>query len=325
MTIEVIQPGLQTTVQDYPGRVGLISRGFFPAGPMDHLAFRLANSLVGNEAGAAGLEITLGKVTLRFRTDTVIVLTGAAAEMMVNDSPVEMWRAVAVAAGDELKIGTARDTGFRIYLAVAGGIDIPPVLGSRATYTMGSLGGVDGRALRKGDVLPLGSPHGYQPLALDPERLPMYTHEWELEVVPGPHASPEFLAEEDVELLFGRRWLVDRNSNRTGIRLDAKRLKWARPNGGIAGGHPSNILDNGYPLGGINLNGDTPVILGPDGPTSGGFVVVAVVAHASMWKLGQLRPGTDQVTLRPISLEQAREREIEQENLLGVERTVKTS
>jgi 5-oxoprolinase (ATP-hydrolysing) subunit C len=320
MAIQVLKPGLQTTVQELPGRVGLLSRGFFPAGPIDHLAFRIANALVGNDVNAAALELTLGNVTLQFEDAGLVAVTGASAEVKLGGSPVDLWRAIPVAAGDVLEIGAARNTGFRLYLAVAGSIDTPQVLGSRATYTMGSIGGVEGRALRKGDVLPVGSPARGNRLELDSRQRPAYTHEWELEVVPGPHASPEFLAEEDVKLLFGTMWTADRNSNRTGIRLDARRLTWARANGGIAGGHPSNILDTGYPVGGINLNGDTPVILGPDGPTSGGFVVVAVVAHASMWKLGQMRPGTDQVRLRPVSFEQARQAVFSQEEILGITR-----
>ncbi|MQA82334.1 MAG: 5-oxoprolinase/urea amidolyase family protein [Streptosporangiales bacterium] len=305
MTIEVLQPGIQTTVQDYPGRVGLMSRGFFPAGAMDHLALRLGNALVGNEPGDAALEVALGKAKLRFDRAAVVALTGATVEATVDGEPVPSWQAVEVPAGGELRLGIAKGPGFRVYIAVAGGIDVPEVFGARATYTMGALGGVEGRALRKGDVLPVGEPRRASRGSLDQSRLPAYVNEWDLEVVPGPHASEEFLAEEDVALLFTRQWTVDRNSNRTGIRLDAQRLTWARSNGGIAGGHPSNILDNGYPVGGINLNGDTPVILGPDGPTSGGFVVVAVVAHASMWKLGQMRPGADKITLRPVSVEQA--------------------
>ncbi|SKA79416.1 biotin-dependent carboxylase uncharacterized domain-containing protein [Agreia bicolorata] len=317
--IEVVTPGLQTTVQDYPGRIGYLDRGFYPAGPMDNLAFRVANALVGNASSAAGLEITLGRAGFRFTRAATIAVTGATADITLDDEPVPQNTLLEVPEGGLLRIGPANDTGFRLYLAVRGGIDTPVVLGSRATYTMGQIGGVDGRALRKGDVLPLGQlidPDG--PTVVDIEALPSYDHDWVLDVVPGPHSSPDYLAEADLAVLFGRSWPVDRNSNRTGIRLEPQRLEWARRDGGIAGGHPSNILDMGYPLGGINLNGDTPVILAPDGPTSGGFVVVAVVCQASMWKLGQLRPGADRVTLRPISIDEALELSARQNDLFQI-------
>lgn len=323
MAIEVLQPGIQTTVQDYPGRVGLISRGFFPAGPMDAFAFRVANALVNNPSNAAALEITMGKFAAHFTADSLVGITGARAEVSVNGKPMETWCGFEVRAGDELSIGLARETGWRFYLAVSGGLDVPMVLGSRSTYTMGGLGGVDGRALKVGDILPTGSNDAAQIQEFPADAIPTYTHEWDIEVVAGPHASAEFLAPEDIQLLFSKRWLVDRNSNRTGIRLEPQRLRWARASGGIAGGHPSNILDNGYPVGGINLNGDTPVILGPDGPTSGGFVVVATVPTMSLWKIGQLRPGTDHVRLVPVSMDEANARAFEQEELFGLDRTVR--
>lgn len=305
--IEVLSPGVQTTVQDYPGRIGYLASGYYPAGPMDHYGFRLANALVGNRPGEAALEITLGKIGLRFSAAVDIAVTGAVAELTVNGEPVPHSTVVSVPADGELRIGSASDTGFRLYLAIAGGIAIEPVLGSRATYTMGRLGGIEGRALKKGDVIPIGEMNTGRRYVVRNER-PKYEHDWVLDVTPGPHATPEYLAEEDLKVLFGTRWKVDRNANRTGVRLEARRLRWARTSGGIAGGHPSNILDSGYPLGGINLNGDTPVILAPDGPTAGGFVIVAVVSHSSLWKLGQLRPGTDTVRLNLISIEEAHHR-----------------
>jgi urea carboxylase len=121
----------------------------------------------------------------------------------------------------------------------------------------------------------------------------------------GPQASPDFLTEADVERFFRRSWSVDKNSNRTGIRLEPEKFEWARTTGGIAGGHPSNILDNAYPVGAINVNGDLPVILGPDGPTAGGFICVATVAHAGFWKIGQLRPVGDTVRFREVTVAEA--------------------
>ncbi len=135
--------------------------------------------------------------------------------------------------------------------------------------------------------------------------VPEYQREWDVEVMIGPQAAPDYLTERDVERLTTEAWKVDANSNRVGLRLEPFGFEWARSGGGIAGGHPSNILDDGYPTGGVNMNGDTAVILGPDGPTSGGFVVVATVVHGAIWKLGQIRPGTDTIRFKPVSLEEA--------------------
>ena len=127
----------------------------------------------------------------------------------------------------------------------------------------------------------------------------------------GPQAAPDFLTEADMQTLFGRAWTIDRNSNRTGIRLESHKFEWARASGGIAGGHPSNILDNSYPVGAININGDLPVVLGPDGPTAGGFVVAATVINADFWKIGQFRPVGDTVRFREVSIDEAIEAERE--------------
>jgi hypothetical protein len=123
--------------------------------------------------------------------------------------------------------------------------------------------------------------------------------------VRGPQATPDYLTEEDMEEFFTRTWKVDKNSNRTGIRLASHKFKWARKGGGISGGHPSNILDNSYPLGAININGDLPVILAHDGPTAGGFVVAGTIAHVGLWKLGQLRPVGDSVRFQELSVDEA--------------------
>jgi urea carboxylase len=305
-SLEIVEPGIQTTVQDYPGRRGMQAQGFFPAGPMDHLAHRAANLLVGNAASAATLEITLGNFRARFEADGTIAVCGAEAPVTVDGEEVAVWESHDVPAGAELAIGIAPEAGFRFYLGVDGGFDVPLLFGSRATYTMGALGGLEGRPLQQGDRLPLGEPGrngGRRRLA--PAARPEYARDWEVRVMRGPQAAPDYLTEADLETLFGRAWPVDPNSNRTGIRLESHKFEWARQSGGIAGGHPSNILDNSYPVGAINVNGDLPVILGPDGPTAGGFVVAATVTHADIWKIGQFRPVGDTVRFREVSLEDA--------------------
>jgi urea carboxylase len=316
---EVTEPGIQTTIQDYPGRRGMLAQGFFPAGPMDHFALRAANLLVGNPASAAALEITLGNFALRLDDDATVAVCGADAELTADDEVIATWESRRLPAGTVLRIGIAPGPGFRFYLAVDGGFDVPLLFGSRATYTMGALGGLDGRALQAGDSLPLGEAgaDGGGSLRFRAAARPAYSRSWEVRAMRGPQAAPDYLTENDMQTLFGRDWPIDRNSNRTGVRLESHRFEWARRSGGIAGGHPSNILDNSYPVGAINVNGDLPVILGPDGPTAGGFVVAATVVHADFWKIGQFRPVGDTVRFREVSIDEAIEAEREVDGALG--------
>jgi len=305
-SLEIVEPGIQATVQDYPGRRGMQAQGFFPAGPMDHLAHRAVNLLVGNPASAATVEITLGNFRARLDADATIAVCGAEAAVTVDGGEVAVWESHRVPAGAELAIGIAPEAGFRFYLGIDGGFDVPLLFGSRATYTMGALGGLDGRPLQQGDRLLLGDGGGNGGgLRLTAAARPQYSREWEVRAMRGPQAAPDYLTEGDLETLFGRLWPVDPNSNRTGIRLESHKFEWARRSGGIAGGHPSNILDNSYPVGAINVNGDLPVILGPDGPTAGGFVVAATVIHADFWMIGQFRPVGDTVRFREVSLDEA--------------------
>jgi 5-oxoprolinase (ATP-hydrolysing) subunit C len=305
-SLEIVEAGIQATVQDYPGRRGMQAQGFFPAGPMDHLAHRAANLLVANPESAATLEITLGNFRARLDADATIAVCGAEAEVTVDGEQTALWESHRVPAGAELAIGVAPAAGFRFYLGVDGGFDVPLLFGSRATYTMGALGGLDGRPLQQGDRLPLGESGGNGgERRLSAAVRPEYARQWDVRAIRGPQAAPDYLTERDLETLFSRAWPVDRNSNRTGIRLESHKFEWARRSGGIAGGHPSNILDNSYPVGAINVNGDLPVILGPDGPTAGGFIVAATVIHADFWKIGQFRPVGDTVRFREVSLEDA--------------------
>lgn len=306
-SITVLDPGADTTVQDYPGRLGWQHKGFFPAGPMDRVALQVANQLVGNEAGAAALEIPMGRFAARFDVDASVALCGAGgAEPTIDDIAVPEWESIHVTAGSVLSAGTTSGPGFRLYLAVTGGIDVAPVLGSRATHTVAGIGGRDGRALIRGDVLPVGAGRQHETHRRLPERLrPQYPSHAEIEVLRGPHADPDFLTTDDWHELTSRTWRVDLNSDRLATLLDTHRFTWARQDGGVAGGHPSNILDGSFPIGGIIANGDVPMILGPDGTTSGGFTVLATIAHAALWRIGQLRPGRDTVRFREIGYDEA--------------------
>jgi urea carboxylase len=292
-SIEVLRPGTQATVQDCPGRLGYWNVGVPPSGPMDDLAFRLANEIVGNEAGAAGLELTGKGPTLQFGVDSVIGLTGARMDADLDGVPVPFWKPVLVKAGGVLTIGSIQGAGARSYLAVKGGLDVPAYLGSRSTFTLGQFGGHVGRALRKGDVLRLF--HATSDLAgcapPSATSIPTYAANWNITVTYGPHGAPDFFTAEDIDAFFATDWEVHYNSSRTGVRLIGPKPQWARADGGEAGLHPSNIHDNAYAIGAVDYTGDMPVILGPDGPSLGGFVCPAVIVRSDLWKLGQLKPG----------------------------------
>ena len=308
--VEIINGGTQTTAQDFPGRLGYWHVGVPPSGPMDTLAFRLANRLLGNPEEAPGLEFAVAGPTLRFSCATTVALTGANFNARLNGKPVDRWAPIAVPTGAVLELGIASGTGVRGYLAVRGGFHFPSYLGSRSTFILGRFGGHSGRVLRAGDVLHLNEPNsGQVPVrALPTALVPQYGKEWDIGVLYGPHGAPDFFTPGDIEMFFSTAWKVHYNSDRTGVRLIGPKPVWARKDGGEAGLHPSNIHDNAYAVGTIDFTGDMPVILGPDGPSLGGFVCPATVVHAELWKIGQLKPG-DLVRFRPISFEQATELE----------------
>jgi urea carboxylase len=312
-TIDVIEPGVQSSIQDWPGRTGFWDVGVPPSGPMDALALRLANKLAGNEEGAAALELTVAGPTLRFNCDSVIALAGADMGAELDGQPLANWVAHAVKAGSILKLGAIQDTGCRAYLAVRGGFDVPDYLGSKATFTLGQFGGHAGRTLRVGDVLHIPAAESLSiDKALPAALLPAYTHAWEIGVLYGPHGAPDFFTDADIDMFFATDWEVHYNSSRTGVRLIGPRPEWARKDGGEAGLHPSNIHDNAYAIGAVDFTGDMPVILGPDGPSLGGFVCPATIVQAELWKMGQLRPG-DTVRFKRLSQAQAERMEAAQD------------
>ncbi|MBM94843.1 MAG: urea carboxylase [Oceanospirillaceae bacterium] len=317
--IDVLQGGTLTSIQDAFGRGGYWHVGVPPSGAFDSVSLRLANRLLGNDENAAGLEITLQGPQLKFSSDTLIVLGGAEIDAQLIDDQVHsqtqktvpMWQVVKVTAGQTLSLGRIKDQGARAFLCVAGGLASPDYLGSQATFTLGQFGGHNGRALRTGDVLRLSAS------ALDPqttsttagqtlpdELQPEISNNWQLRVIYGPHGAPDFFTDGDIDTFFDHDWEVHYNSSRTGIRLIGPKPDWARTDGGEAGLHPSNIHDNAYAFGAVDFTGDMPVILGPDGPSLGGFVCPATVIQADLWKLGQLRAG-DKIRFVPISIEDA--------------------
>ncbi|HEX5343032.1 MAG TPA: carboxyltransferase domain-containing protein, partial [Duganella sp.] len=259
------------------------------------------------DAASAVMEMTLQGATLRFNYATHIALAGADMGALLEsgdeERALENWAAHAVKAGDTLRLSGIKGAGLRGYLAVSGGFDTPEYLGSRATFTLGNFGGHGGRALRAGDVLKLNAPQPLPSLAALAEP-PQYAHAWQIAVHYGPHGAPDFFTDEDIDMFFGTDWEVHFNSSRTGVRLNGPKPRWARTDGGEAGLHPSNIHDNAYAIGSIDFTGDMPVILGPDGPSLGGFVCPAVIVSADLWKMGQLKPG-DKVRFIRVTPEQA--------------------
>ncbi|HZS33748.1 MAG TPA: biotin-dependent carboxyltransferase family protein [Methylomirabilota bacterium] len=292
--LAVIEPGLLTTVQDL-GRLGYQRVGIPPSGPMDRAAFVVANRLVGNPDGAAGLECTLNGPRLEVRQPALVAVTGAEMEPSLNGDPLPTWTAVAVAPGDVLAFRMAR-AGCRAYLAVAGGLDVAPVLGSRATYLRGRLGGLGGRALQKGDVLPVGRPAaaGWPGRTVPPALRPAYPAEVECRVILGPQAD-RFTAD-GIAAFLGAAYEVTPQADRMGYRLKGPLITHAR-------GH--DIVSDGIPLGGIQVPGEgQPIVLLVDRQTTGGYTKIATVIGVDIGRIGQTRPG-QRVRFREVGLEEA--------------------
>ena len=316
-TVRVRSGGLATTVQDFPGRLGYWHVGVPPSGPMDDLAFRLGNRLLGNSEGAAGLEVTVAGPTLTFDQPATVCLTGAGCDAHLDTTALVPYTPVTVSAGQTLKLGRVTGPGLRTYLLFRGGLDVPLYLNSRSTFTLGRFGGHAGRSLAAGDVLHLNAGASAEaiPPALATELRPQLTRKWRLRVLYGPHGAPDFFTPEDIETVLAASWKVHYNSNRTGVRLVGPKPRWARRDGGEAGLHPSNIHDNAYAIGALDFTGDMPIILGPDGPSLGGFVCPFVVIQADLWKLGQLAPD-DGVQFESVDEEAAAQAELEQQRLV---------
>jgi urea carboxylase len=289
--ITVLDGGVLTTVQDVPGRLGYWHVGVPPSGPMDDLSHRLVNRLLGNDTTAAALEITGTGPTLRFDRPATVAVGGATVPVIVDGIAARQWSAIDVGAGSTVTIGTVGGCGIRACFGVRGGIDVTPYLGSRSTFTLSGFGGYEGRALEAGDHVAIGDDIAGPVGALASGITPVITDSWTIGVLVGPHAEPEFIAPGGVDELLRTTWQVHFNSARTGVRLLGPKPAWARPDGGEAGLHPSNIHDTGYAFGTIDLTGDMPIVLGPDGPSLGGFVCPLTVASSERWKVGQLAPG----------------------------------
>ncbi|KJQ52904.1 KipI antagonist [Microbacterium sp. SA39] len=302
--LEVMQPGLQTTVQD-EGRPGYYSLGFPQGGSMDQESARLANALVGNESSAAVLECTYIGPELRAAASVTIAVAGAPVPVLVNGEPREEWTRIELQEGDVLSFGVIQG-GTKYWIAVRGGIDVPQALGSRSTYVIGSIGGVDGRAVAAGDRLPVGSsalplPAAY---ALDPVHRPSFSRSQELRIVLGLY--DHLLTDEGVRRLVEEEWTLTPTADRMGLRYSGPGVEWRereQPFG--AGQDPSNIVDAGYAVGSIQIPGGTqPIVLHRDAVSGGGYAMVATVISADMDLPARAAPGT--VTrFVPVSMEEA--------------------
>ena len=275
----VLEGGPLTTIQDL-GRFGHLRVGIPTSGPLDQDAFLLANRLVGNPDGAAGLECTVIGPRIEFAADRLIAVTGADMAPTVNGAAAPAWQAVPVKAGDVLRFGPAR-AGVRAYLAVAGGLETPVVLGSRSTYVRGRLGGLGGRALRKGDRLPLGAAGPARPRRLRPGQAPVYGSEATVAVILGPQ-DDRFTPAGIAAFLEGPYDLLPQ-SDRMGVRLKGPFIEHIR-------GH--DIVSDGVPMGGIQVIGEgQPIVLLADRQSAGGYTKIATVCSFDLGRIAQLKPG----------------------------------
>ncbi|ODQ54057.1 putative urea amidolyase [Saitoella complicata NRRL Y-17804] len=307
--IDIKSPGAYTSIQDLPARRG-VGNGVPESGPMDSLALRLANIIVGNAPGAECLEVTFNGPELLFYAPAAIAVCGAPMPMTINGKAVGMWERLVVRAGQTLKIGQVSTDGCRAYLAVRGGFpEVPIYLGSKSTSPSVLLGGYQGRTLVAGDYLALDE-RTYQwaeevtEFVLPEVCRPRYTNEWEVWCMPGPYDSDDYMTAEDREMIYGTAWTVSHNSNRVGIRIMGPKPKWSRPDGGEGGSHPSNLFDYGYPMGSINWTGDDPVIFAIDAPNLGGLLCSHTVVLGDYWRMGQLKPA-DTIRFKRTTFENA--------------------
>ncbi|MGO3634289.1 urea carboxylase [Psychrobacter sp.] len=313
--IEVIQSGVQTAVQDVVGRKGYWDVGVPPSGAIDGLSLNTANQLLGNPFNTVGLECVVTGPTLLFHCDSQVAITGGEMSCTLDGEVQPMWQTITVRKGQTLACGNIT-SGCRSYIGIKGGIDVPEYLGSQATFSLGQFGGHAGRNLLIGDMLPIEQCDTPSAIKTLPEaQRPAFDGVWKIAVMYGPHGAPDFFTDADVTKFFEHQWDVHHNSSRTGIRLVGPTPEWAREDGGEAGLHPSNIHDNAYAVGAIDFTGDMPIILGPDGPSLGGFVCLSVIVAGERWKMGQLKAG-DKVQFVPISYEQAEQRHQQYDDML---------
>jgi len=291
--IAIVEPGPLTTVQDL-GRFGQLRFGIPPSGPLDRPAFVLANRLVGKPDAAAALECTVGGPRLEVIAPAAMAVTGADVAVSVNGEAAPTWTTVPLQPGDVVKVGMAR-SGVRAYVAFAGGIDVPPVLGSRATYVRGRLGGVEGRALKKGDTLPLlPAPAPPAVRRVTASAIPVASADTALRVVLGPQ-DDRFTAE-GIATFLGSAYEMQPQSDRMGARLRGPVIAHRA-------GH--DIISDGIALGSVQVTGDgMPIVLLVDRQSTGGYTKIATVCSFDVSRLAQVKPG-HRVHFRAVTVDEA--------------------
>ncbi|EXJ57359.1 urea carboxylase [Cladophialophora yegresii CBS 114405] len=315
--IDVLQGGAYTLVEDWPGRP-TVGKGFSHSGPMDPLAFRIANALVGNPPGKEGMEITLSGPDLKFLGAAIIAICGAPMEVKLDGKDMPMWTRLKIEAGQRLTIGKTTGGGCRSYLAIHGGLpSIATWFGSKSTAPMTGVGGYQGRALAAGDLLAIAKnlPKISGELKLPDDLIPSYPTEWDLFAMPGPY-DEGFITTESIEEFYNTTWTISHNAARGGIRLIGTKPKWARPDGGEGGAHPSNVIEYGYPVGTVNWTGDDPCLFPIDAPDFGGFVSATTIIKADYWRLGQMKAG-NKLRFQRVSYQDAMAKRKEVESFLG--------
>ena len=309
-SVEVLAPGLFTTVQDL-GREGFGPMGVSPSGAADAVSLRIGNLLVGNAEGAAGLEMTLIGGAFQLPHRTVFALAGSDFGAVLGDAPVELWSSFEARPGQTLRLGPTR-AGARCYLCVRGGIVVKDFLGSASTHILSGLGGYQGRALRKGDVLEIGSNSGqradgaFRKRTVAKRPLERLAPRKVLRVTPGPQSV--WFPEAAQRVFYESTYRVAENSNRMGVRLEG--VLTPAPSGG-------EMISEGVSLGAVQITaGGLPIILFVEQQTTGGYPKIANVMSADLHSLGQLRP-RDEIRFEPVDLETARALLMEQEKLLA--------
>ncbi len=305
-SLHVLSPGMLTTVQDL-GRPGYGELGVSASGAADALSLRIGNRLVGNPDGAAALEMTLVGGAFRLEAGAgVVAITGSGFDPRLDDAPAPMWAPIRVHPGQVLRLGATRE-GARSYLCAAGGIAVPPTLGSASTHLLTGIGGLGGRALRAGDVLAIGAAFPSPPLAprLDPARFPGLLRRDRLRVTPGPQV--DWFTPAALESFHRSTYQVTESSDRMGIRLDGPILERARP---------EELVTEGVALGAVQVPSDgKPIILFVEHQTTGGYPKIANVISADCHALGQLRP-RERLRFEPVSFDAALRLLQEQEEAL---------
>jgi antagonist of KipI len=308
--IQALEPGLFTTVQDL-GREGFAPLGVSASGAADAISLRLGNRLVGNAQGTAGLEMTLLGGMFVFPEGALAALAGSDFGATLDGKPIELWSSFEAKAGQALRLGPTR-SGARCYLCIAGGIEARLFLGSASTHILSGLGGHEGRALRKGDVLKIGAASGSsRKRRLSARALEEFQPRKVLRVTPGPQS--DWFPESSQALFYQSRYRVAEESNRMGIRLEGAVIPAASS---------GEMISEGVALGAIQVpDGGQPIVLFVEQQTTGGYPKIANIISADLHSLGQLRP-RDEIRFERVDRETARSLLIDQEERMASEELI---